>query len=130
QKREKEQEKPKPKPKEACPYCAQEFVSVSRHLPYCDKNPENQAHEKDVGPQVEKKYSAQEEADMATALLNWIQGYRNNVIKHPNGKNALEMERILRLYKKVTGRKFNELKYPGFAEWIKKNNIYGGVKEK
>lgn len=32
----------KKKKKEPCPYCGKEFISVSRHLPYCDKNPENQ----------------------------------------------------------------------------------------
>jgi len=30
-------------PKEECPYCGKEFVSVARHLNYCDQNPENLA---------------------------------------------------------------------------------------
>mgnify|MGYP006293349493 CR=1 FL=1 len=33
--------KKKEKPKEKCPYCGEEFISVGRHLPHCDLNPEN-----------------------------------------------------------------------------------------
>lgn len=29
------------KEKEECPYCGKMYVSVGRHLPYCDLNPEN-----------------------------------------------------------------------------------------
>ena len=34
-------EKKEDKPREACPNCGEEFISVGRHLPYCDKNPKN-----------------------------------------------------------------------------------------
>jgi hypothetical protein len=112
--------KPKPSPKVRCPFCGELFTErgLSLHKNYCDQNP---ANEVEVEP-----YTSQEEMDIATALLNWIQGYRRHVIDHPNGKNALEMERMLRLYKKITGKKFIEGKYAKFDEWIKKNKIYGG----
>ena len=29
------------KPEEQCQYCGEMFISVGRHLPYCERNPEN-----------------------------------------------------------------------------------------
>jgi len=41
--------KKKEKPKEKCPHCGEEFISVGRHLPHCDLNPEN-IHPQPVEP--------------------------------------------------------------------------------
>jgi len=50
------------------------------------------------------EFTVQEKSDLATTVLNWIQGYRINVVRNPNGKQAiLEMPRMLKLYKKLTG---------------------------
>ena len=65
------------------------------------------------------EFIVQEKSDIATAVLNWIQGYRINVVRNPNGKQAiLEMPRMLKLYKKLTGYEYIETKNDKFKEYL------------
>ena len=67
------------------------------------------------------EFTVQEKSDLATTVLNWIQGYRINVVRNPNGKQAiLEMPRMLKLYKKLTGYEYLETKNDKFKEYLSK----------
>ncbi|KKK96894.1 hypothetical protein LCGC14_2658200 [marine sediment metagenome] len=67
------------------------------------------------------EFTIQEKGDLATAVLNWIQGYRINVVRNPNGKQAiLEMPRMLSLYKKLSEVEYKETKNDDFKEYLSK----------
>ena len=67
------------------------------------------------------EFIVQEKSDIATAVLNWIQGYRINVVRNPNGKQAiLEMPRMLSLYKKLSEVEYKETKNDDFKEYLSK----------
>ncbi len=84
-------------------------------------NKETNSHTESTNSRVVLEFIVQEISDLATTVLNWIQGYRINVVRNPNGKQAiLEMPRMLKLYKKLTGYEYIETKNDKFKEYLSK----------
>ena len=75
------------------------------------------------------EFTVQEKNDLAITVLNWIQGYRINVVRSPNGKQAiLEMPRMLKLYEGLTGYEYIETKNDNFKEYLSKIKERSGEK--
>lgn len=142
-----EKKSPKPekemeKEKEECPYCGKQYVSVARHLPHCDKNPDNLEREREeqavskAKPQVAVnetelrkeireellKELKKEERDLIPQLTEDEKEKIEDVQKFLGGTEGYQF-----IYKTITGDKIRGKMTEIIDEcitWLKKHKAY------
>ena len=130
---------PEKKPeKDPCPYCGKMYVSVARHLPYCDENPDNQEKEgkekvasqtekrdemdliRQVREEFQKTLSSEHKEDFA--LSKEEQAKIEDVIRFLGGTEGYQF-----IYKSLTGDKIRgsmPFIIDQCIEWLKKHKVY------
>jgi hypothetical protein len=133
----------KVKEKEACPYCGKRFISVNRHLPYCDKNPKINMEKKEQKKEKETDQNHQESRTF-TEIKNQL---REDFLKSlnsdqlgkleltPQEKDVIEdvmqfmggTEGYQFIYKALTGQKIRGKMTEIIDEcikWLQKHKLY------
>ena len=139
----KPKKKKEKKPKEKCPYCGNMYVSVARHLPYCDENPENQEKEQETKKASSKDQTFTSEDEIALIqkirkeMKASLEKGKKDAIPQLEDEEIEKIEEVMKflggtegyqfLYKTITGDKIRGKMVDIIdecIEWLKKHKAY------